>query len=143
MFSGVLWSSQVYWRNLSTHSQRAFVFGWNPAPIQLRQQHQLISEAKPVYCHDELSAVTTTIPLICEECQIAVDPELADREKYLHNPNYVTEYVVGDLLEIDITLLEPSECFDVSRFKEAPASTAFAGSPDNKTLPEAAVSSSV
>jgi hypothetical protein len=58
---------------------------------------------------------------------IGDDPDLSDREKYLHNPNYVTEYVGGDAIAIDITFAKPAEFFQVSRFEEANISTAICG----------------
>jgi len=61
------------------------------------------------------------------EKMIGDDPDLSDREKYLHNRNYVTEYIGGDSMSIDITFSEPSEFFDVSRFEEANVSTAMCG----------------
>ena len=61
------------------------------------------------------------------ENMIGDDSDLSDREKYLNNRNYVTEYVGGERLDIDITFAEPSEYFDVSRFKEANVGTALCG----------------
>jgi len=58
---------------------------------------------------------------------IGDNPQISDREKYLNNPNYVTEYVGGDLQELVITFSEPSAFFDVSRFQEANISTAICG----------------
>ncbi len=55
------------------------------------------------------------------------DPNLSDREKYLNNPNYVTEYVGADSIDIVITFSEPAVFFDVSRFAEAGISTAVCG----------------
>jgi hypothetical protein len=49
---------------------------------------------------------------------IGDDPELSDREKYLQNPNYVTEYVGSESVDIVITFSDPSVYFDVSRFDE-------------------------
>lgn len=48
-------------------------------------------------------------------------------EKYLGNPNYVTEYVGGDSLNLVITFSEASEFFDTSRFQEANVGTAVCG----------------
>ncbi len=61
------------------------------------------------------------------ERMVGDDPDLSDREKYLANPNYVTEYVGGDLLDITITFAEASEYFDVSRFPAARIGTAICG----------------
>jgi len=56
------------------------------------------------------------------------DPNLLDREKYLHNPNYVTEYVGNESMALEITFYEPSDFFlDESRFKAANISTAICG----------------
>lgn len=55
------------------------------------------------------------------------DPDLSDREKYLNNPNYVTEYIGGESLAIDITFSEPSNFFDVARFQQANVGTALCG----------------
>jgi hypothetical protein len=67
---------------------------------------------------------------------IGDDAALSDREKYLHNPNYVTEYVGGESLDIIITFAEASEFFDVTRFSDARVSTAICGviGYQNKTL---------
>ncbi len=61
------------------------------------------------------------------ERMVGDDPRLSDREKYLHNPNYVTEYVGGDRLAIDITFSDPSDFLDVDRFADANVSTALCG----------------
>jgi hypothetical protein len=61
------------------------------------------------------------------ERMIGDDPGLSDREKYLHNPNYVTEYVGGDLLDISIAFSEASDFLDVSRFEAAHVGTAICG----------------
>jgi hypothetical protein len=61
------------------------------------------------------------------ERMIGDDPELSDREKYLHNPNYVTEYVGESLLAITITFSEASDVLDASRFEEAGVGTAICG----------------
>lgn len=55
------------------------------------------------------------------------DPDLSDREKYLHNPNYLTEYVGSESMNLVITFSEPSEFLDVSRFEEAGVGTALCG----------------
>jgi hypothetical protein len=62
------------------------------------------------------------------ERMIGDDPSLSDREKYLHNPNYVTEYVGSELLDITITFRDASEWLDVSRFAAAGVGTALCGS---------------
>lgn len=61
------------------------------------------------------------------ERMIGDDPELSDRAKYLHNRNYVSEYVGGDLLDITITFSEASDYLDVSRFDAAHVGTAICG----------------
>ncbi len=61
------------------------------------------------------------------EKMIGDDPDLSDREKYLRNPNYVTEYVGNGLLEITITFSEASEWLDASRFETAGVGTAICG----------------
>ena len=53
------------------------------------------------------------------------DPDLSDREKYLHNPNYVTEYVANETMDLEIIFSEPSVFFDESRFEEAKIGTAI------------------
>lgn len=61
------------------------------------------------------------------EKMISDDPELSDREKYLNNPNFVTEYVGNDLQDIIISFSEPSNYFDTTRFQESGISTAICG----------------
>ncbi|MGH0033831.1 MAG: DAPG hydrolase family protein [Myxococcota bacterium] len=61
------------------------------------------------------------------ERMVGDDPGLSDREKYLGNPNYVSEYVGGDRLDIVITFSEASDFFDVSRFRAAGVGTAICG----------------
>lgn len=61
------------------------------------------------------------------ERMIGDDPQLSDREKYLHNPNYVTEYVGRDELDITITFSDASDLFDVSSFETAGVGTAICG----------------
>ena len=61
------------------------------------------------------------------ERMIGDDPGLSDREKYLHNPNYVTEYVGGDVLAISIAFSEASDFLDASRFEAAGIGTAICG----------------
>jgi hypothetical protein len=58
---------------------------------------------------------------------ISDDPSLSDREKYLHNPNYVTEYIGSQLQCVTITFAEPSTYFDVSRFQKGQIGTAICG----------------
>jgi hypothetical protein len=55
------------------------------------------------------------------------DPGLEDRAKYLRNPNYVSEYVGEQAIDIIITFRDPSEVLDVSRFEEAGVRTAVCG----------------
>jgi hypothetical protein len=61
------------------------------------------------------------------ERMIGDDPELSDREKYLHNPNYVTEYIGQGRVDITITFSEASDFFDTSRFEAARIGTAICG----------------
>ncbi len=68
---------------------------------------------------------------------IGDDPALSDREKYLHNPNYVTEYVGNSLLRINITFSEPSELVDTARFDEARIGTMVCGTVSHPTAPVA------
>lgn len=58
---------------------------------------------------------------------IGDDNKLSDREKYLHNPNYVTEYVGNKSLDLVITFSDPSEFFDISQFEKAKIGTAICG----------------
>lgn len=58
---------------------------------------------------------------------IGDDPNLSDKEKYINNTSYVTEYVGSDSMLLDINFVEPSEFLDVSRFEEANISTAICG----------------
>jgi hypothetical protein len=58
---------------------------------------------------------------------IGDDPQISDCEKYLSNPNHVSEYVGGGLIDIIIAFSEPSAFFDVSRFQDANVSTALCG----------------
>lgn len=69
------------------------------------------------------------------EKMISDDPELSDREKYLNNPNFVTEYIGSNLQEIIISFSEPSNFFDVSRFQQAGISTAICGTVGFQRLP--------
>ena len=45
------------------------------------------------------------------ERMIGDDPGLSDREKYLHNPNYVTEYIGQGRIDITITFSAASDFF--------------------------------
>jgi DAPG hydrolase PhiG domain len=58
---------------------------------------------------------------------ISDDPSLSDREKYLNNPNYVTEYIGSRLQRVAITFAEPSTYFDVSRFQKGNIGTVICG----------------
>lgn len=58
---------------------------------------------------------------------IGDDPQIADRDKYLNNPNYVTEYVGADLQQLIIAFSDPADYFDVSRFEDANIGTAICG----------------
>jgi hypothetical protein len=61
------------------------------------------------------------------ERMIGDDPGLSDREKYLHNPNHISEYVGAELLDIEIAFSEASDFLDVSRFEAADVGTAVCG----------------
>ena len=61
------------------------------------------------------------------ERMVGDDPDLSDREKYLHNPNHVSEYVGAGRIDIDITFSEASDYFDTSRFERAGVGTAICG----------------
>jgi len=61
------------------------------------------------------------------ERMIGDEPALSDRDKYLHNPNYVTEYVGSELIEISIAFSQASDFLDVSRFGTAGVGTAICG----------------
>ena len=69
------------------------------------------------------------------EKMISDDPGLSDREKYLNNPNFVTEYVGSKQQEIIITFNDPSVYFDTSRFSEANVSTVLCGTVGFQKLP--------
>ncbi len=71
------------------------------------------------------------------EKMIGDDPARSDREKYLHNPNYVTEYVGNSLLRINITFSEPSALVDTARFDEARIGTMVCGTVSHPTAPVA------
>lgn len=58
---------------------------------------------------------------------IGDDPDIADRGKYLNNPNYITEYVGSESMDIVITFAEASDFLDVGRFAEARVGTAICG----------------
>lgn len=61
------------------------------------------------------------------ERMVGDDPDLSDREKYLHNPNYVSEYVGGDKYDLVLALTDASELLDVGRFETAGVGTAICG----------------
>lgn len=67
------------------------------------------------------------------ERMISDDAGYTDREKYLGNPNYVTEYVGNDCVDITIAFAPASDYLDVSRFEAARIGTALCGvvSPQN------------
>lgn len=69
------------------------------------------------------------------EKMVSDHPDLSDREKYLNNPNFVTEYVGNDLQDIIISFSEPSSLFDVTRFSEAHVSTALCGTIGYQKIP--------
>jgi hypothetical protein len=56
---------------------------------------------------------------------IADLPTLTDREKYVRNISYVTEYIGDRLLELAIAFRDPAEYFDTSRFASARIGTAI------------------
>jgi len=58
---------------------------------------------------------------------IGDDSGLSDRDKYLANPNYVTEYIGAAVQKLVITFADPSTYFDVSCFDDANVSTAICG----------------
>jgi len=58
---------------------------------------------------------------------IGDDPQRSDREKYLHNPNFVTEYIGNDRVKITIAFSDPSDFLDVSRFEAARVGTVLCG----------------
>ncbi|MEM7182916.1 MAG: hypothetical protein AAF518_18535 [Spirochaetota bacterium] len=66
---------------------------------------------------------------------VSDDPNLTDKEKYLNNPNYVTEYISDGLQDITITFYEPSTFYDTSRFAEANVSTVICGTVSFQTIP--------
>jgi hypothetical protein len=66
---------------------------------------------------------------------IGDSPGLSDRQKYLNNPNYVTEYVGGECIDIVITFSEASELFDVSQFENSSISTAVCGVVSHQKFP--------
>ncbi|MGH0029657.1 MAG: DAPG hydrolase family protein [Myxococcota bacterium] len=61
------------------------------------------------------------------ERMVGDDPGLSDREKYLHNPNYVSEYVGPQRLDIVITFSAASSVLDTARFEAAGVGTAVCG----------------
>lgn len=61
------------------------------------------------------------------ERMVGDDPDLTDREKYLHNPNYASEYVGGDVYDLVLTFSEPSDYLDADRFESAGIGTAICG----------------
>lgn len=69
------------------------------------------------------------------EKMISDDDHLSGREKYLGNPNFVTEYIGSVVQEIVITFAEPSTYFDVSRFQEANIGTAICGTVGLQKMP--------
>jgi len=69
------------------------------------------------------------------ERMIGDEPGLTDREKYLHNPNYVTEFIGADLLKIVIAFHPPEEIVDTSRFAEAGIGTMVCGTVSHPALP--------
>ena len=69
------------------------------------------------------------------EKMIGDDPDLSDREKYLGNPNYVTEYIGAESINIVITFSDPSVFFDVADFEQAGVSTAVCGLVGYQNMP--------
>ena len=62
-------------------------------------------------------------------------PGLSDREKYLNNPNYVTEYIGSKKQDITITFAEPAAYFDTTRFESARVPTVICGSVSLQKFP--------
>jgi len=56
---------------------------------------------------------------------LADAPDLGDREKYVGNVSYVTEYIGDRVAELAIAFREPREYFDTARFAEARVGTAI------------------
>ncbi|MFA0442283.1 hypothetical protein BCU70_03420 [Vibrio sp. 10N.286.49.C2] len=69
------------------------------------------------------------------EKMIGDDPHLSDREKYLNNPNFVTEYIGSGLQDIIISFSDASTFFDINQFQEANVSTVICGSVGLQKLP--------
>lgn len=69
------------------------------------------------------------------EKMIGDDPNLSDREKYLNNHNFVTEFIGSELQEIIISFSDASTVFDISQFKDGGISTAICGSIGFQKLP--------
>jgi hypothetical protein len=61
------------------------------------------------------------------ERMVGDDPRLSDREKYLNNPNYVTEYIGSELQEVVITFRDPAKYLDIAGFEKANVGTAMCG----------------
>lgn len=55
------------------------------------------------------------------------DPDLTDRDKHLHNPNYASEYVGGDVYDLVLPFSEPSDHLDADQFESAGTGTAICG----------------
>jgi len=55
---------------------------------------------------------------------IGDDPQYSDREKYIGNTHYSTEYLGGSRQKINIHYIEPETYLDTSRFEAAAVSTA-------------------
>lgn len=66
---------------------------------------------------------------------IGDDANLSDREKYLSNPNFVSEYIGTDVVDIIITFAEAGEFLDASRFADAGIGTAICGSVGFQKVP--------
>lgn len=66
---------------------------------------------------------------------IGDDSNLSDREKYLNNPNFVTEYIGSVEQEITITFSESSTYFDTARFQNSNISTAICGTVGLQKIP--------
>jgi hypothetical protein len=66
---------------------------------------------------------------------VSDDPHLSDRQKYLNNPNYVTEYIGDQLHRVIITFVEPSTYFDVGRFEAAKVGTVLCGTIGFRQVP--------
>lgn len=63
------------------------------------------------------------------------DPDLSDREKYLDNPNFISEYMGSEPSDIIITFRQASQFLDTARFEEGRIGTAICGVIAYQNLP--------